>query len=322
MTRILIITNKRDVTCDFIVRELNKRKIKFYRFNTEDLNTVCNVSLDFQQDNFFLYDKILKKEFNLKSFTAVYFRRPGIPDFSTHSLSKDEREFLRNESIYILEGIYKILKDAFWLNEVANIREAENKIYQLKKAKALGFQIPESLITNVYESAVNFYDRMSRNCIVKPIKSGLVGNNGDSKVVFTSELVTRPSSKEQIEISSVYFQRLIKKKFDIRAIVVGEKVFSTLIHSQEITETQIDWRKGEKILKHTKFELPEELNTLSVQLLKEFNLNYGALDFVMDDKDNFVFLEVNPNGQWAWIEQRTGHRISNEIVKLLENGEA
>lgn len=320
MMKVLIITNKRDITSDFIVRELKKRGTDYYRFNTEDLNTVCSVVFDFQKDKFIIIDKILEKEYNIKSFTSVYYRRPEIPDFDDLPISKNEKLFLRNENIFVLEGLYKILRNAFWINSVFSIREAENKIYQLLLAKEIGFRIPKSVITNYYDYANSFYDKVNGSCVIKPIKSGLVGNNDDSKVIFTSEIKERRFLKEQIERSPIYFQNLIKKKFDLRVIIVGNKVFSTLIHSQDLEETKIDWRKGEKVLKHTKYQLPKKIKKLSLILLKNLKLNYGALDFILDEDDNVIFLEINPNGQWAWIEQRTGHQISNEIVNLLENG--
>ena len=55
-----------------------------------------------------------------------------------------------------------------------------------------------------------------------------------------------------------------------------------------------------------------------ITLLKILNLRFGAIDFILDTAGNFTFLEINPNGQWAWIEKRTGYEISNEIVNLLE----
>jgi len=39
----------------------------------------------------------------------------------------------------------------------------------------------------------------------------------------------------------------------------------------------------------------------------------------LDKNSNFIFLEINPNGQWAWIEKQTEYQISNEIVNLLEH---
>lgn len=320
MTKVLIITNKEDITSDFIIEELKNRKIEFYRFNTEDLNSACSVNLNFSNDKFCLVDHIIQKEFDLKSFTSVYFRRPKLPIYKINRINTSERQFLRNEAFYTLEGIYKIVNDAFWLNPIYAIREAENKIYQLELAKSIGFTIPDSIVTNIFSEALKFYDNVDGNCVIKPIKSGLIGNDANAKIIFTSKLTSRPSSKGKIESSPNFLQKEIKKEYDVRVIVVGNKVFTTLIHSQEKEETQIDWRRGENFLKHTPTILPPNINRKCIELLHRLSLRFGAIDFVLDITGNYIFLEINPNGQWAWIEQRTNYAISTEIVNLLRDG--
>ena len=55
-----------------------------------------------------------------------------------------------------------------------------------------------------------------------------------------------------------------------------------------------------------------------VQLIKSLGLKYGAIDFVIDNSDNVVFLEVNPTGDWYWIEQKTGLPITTAMAGLIE----
>ena len=173
MTKVLIITNKSDLTSDFIVKRLRERKIFFYRFNTEEISKSCFLTFDFQRNLFILTDTILCHQFNLKEFTSVYFRRPELPNINTNDLSSGEIQFLKNEFYYTLEGLYKILKDLYWVSPIYAIREAENKIYQLELAKAIGFSIPDSIVTNIYNDSLEFYNRNDASCIVKPIKSAI-----------------------------------------------------------------------------------------------------------------------------------------------------
>ena len=53
--------------------------------------------------------------------------------------------------------------------------------------------------------------------------------------------------------------------------------------------------------------------------MQELNIKFGAIDIIKTPKDEYVFLEINPNGQWAWIEMQTGQEMSDEIIKFLEN---
>ena len=321
MTKVLIVTNQSDITSDFIIRCLKEKKIDHYRFNTENLTKSVSVTLDFNSDSFILFDDILKTKFDLLSFTAVYYRRPEIPLVQLEQLTRSESKFVQNELAYVLEGIYKLLSKAFWINPVYAIREAENKIYQLRLAKEIGFHVPKSIISNIYSDAKKFFNEQNSSCIIKPIKSGLVEDGEEkSTVIFTSKIVDFPTEKSRISSCPTYFQHHIKKKGDVRVIAVGNKLFATLIHSQEDETTQTDWRAGSVKLKHTKLSLPTDVASKCINLLNVLGLSYGALDFVLTENDKFVFLEVNPNGQWAWIEQRTGYNISRELVTLLKNG--
>ncbi len=318
MMKALIITNKDDITSDFIIKELKRRSIPFYRFNTEELAKNCVVTLDIKNDKFILEDRILQKEFDLKDFTSVYFRRPEISTTFPYTLTSGEVQFVRSELFYTLEGIYKILNNSYWISPVYAIREAENKIYQLQIAKSIGLEIPDSIITNSFSHALDFYEQNNSNCIVKPIKSGFIESEDKPKIVFTNIIKEKPSSQKQIESLPNFFQSHVKKYYDVRVTMVGEKAFATLIHSQNDEETTIDWRRGEQSLEHTKFDLPKDILDKCITLLKTLNLRFGAIDFILDKNNELIFLEINPNGQWAWIEKQTGYEISKEIVNLLE----
>lgn len=319
MTKVLIISNKSDLTSDFIIKQLKENQINFYRFNTEELTKSVSISLNFEANSYKLYDSKINEVIDLKEFTSVYYRRPELPIIDSPDLSVGEVTFLKNEILFTLEGVYKILKNAYWISPLYSIREAENKIHQLILAKSLGFQIPESIVTNKYENTNTFFIENNNNCIIKPIKSGLIEDSKESKVVFTNTINTLPENKSQIEDCPLFFQSHIEKKGDIRVTLVGDKIFAALIHSQEYTDTTTDWRRGEISLKHTKIELPVNLQEKCISLLKALGLRFGAVDFILDKNDNYIFLEINPNGQWAWIEKQTGYDISNQIVNLLIN---
>lgn len=47
------------------------------------------------------------------------------------------------------------------------------------------------------------------------------------------------------------------------------------------------------------------------------NLQFAAIDFVLDVENRYWFLEINPNGQWVWIEHLVELPISKEIVNQL-----
>ena len=315
---ILFITNKEDITTDIIIEKLNKTSIPYYRLNTENLTSIIRINLNFESNKFEITDTLSKKTINLLDVKSVYYRRPQLPSFDHLAISAPEKSFLLNETYYLLEGLYKILSSKFWISSVFSIREAENKIHQLILAKKLGFKIPKSLITSEPRNAKEFYKR--KTCIIKPIKTGFIENKKKSKIIFTSLI---PENNEAIfdraSTFPVFLQTNIVKQGDIRVTIIGAKIFSTFISSQNHEETLIDWRKGSNPnLEFKRHKIPNDIAEKCLKLNKTLGLNFSAIDFVLNNNTEYTFLEINPNGQWGWIEKRTGYNISGEIIKLLK----
>ena len=82
----------------------------------------------------------------------------------------------------------------------------------------------------------------------------------------------------------------------------------------------LDWRVTEPHkLVHVPDNLPiDYLNKLH-QMLDEFGLNFGAFDIIRDEDDTLYFIELNPNGQWYWIEILTKMPMVRAMVELIED---
>ncbi|MDN3597666.1 hypothetical protein QWY89_03350 [Mucilaginibacter myungsuensis] len=312
----MLITNKGDITTDFVVSKLTSLRVAFYRLNTEEIGKSVQVSLTVNNGHFYLYDISKGIAINLCEVKSVYFRRPEI-HVTNNTLTSGQKEFIKAELLYTLEGIYRILGNAFWISNVYDIRNAENKLFQLILAKELGFEIPNSIISNHPKQVEAFYSENNSLCIIKPIKSGLVGTNNEEGVIFTSKVEINKQNLERTRECPIYLQNLIEKQADIRVTIVGTKLFPAFIHSQANEEARVDWRKTDEILEYSQISLPLDLVKRCQALTKKLNLNFAAIDFVLDQLGNYIFLEINPNGQWAWIEKQLNFKISDEIASLL-----
>jgi glutathione synthase/RimK-type ligase-like ATP-grasp enzyme len=313
---VLLITNKGDVTTDFIVKELRTKGATFYRLNTEEIGTTVHISFSINAQKYILVDTAQNISINLITIKSIYFRRPELKsDFS--EVTREEAKFLRSEILATLEGLFKILKNAFWLNTVENIRTAESKIYQLILAKEIGFKIPPTTVTNIPGEALTFYNSNEQSSVIKPIRSGLIVNSNDEEVIFTSKVDLDKKDANRIKQCPVLLQKFIDKQFDLRITVVGRNIFAAQIHSQTSVEAMIDWRKSIEPLPYSIIKLPSEIESHCLKLLERLNLNFGAIDMVTDKKGDCFFLEINPNGQWAWIEKQLDFPIAKTITELL-----
>ena len=130
MTKILLITNKQDYTTDFVVKRLKKTEVDFYRLNTEEIGQSCFITLDFLKNAFRLYDKNLNQEFDLLSFTSVYFRRPELPEMPSEGLTPEEQMFVKAEHNQFLEGLYKLLRNAYSIRSEKDIIKRKKDCYE------------------------------------------------------------------------------------------------------------------------------------------------------------------------------------------------
>lgn len=119
----------------------------------------------------------------------------------------------------------------------------------------------------------------------------------------------------------VILQPYIEKLFELRITVVGEKVFPCAIHSQNSQRTLEDWRRYDlSNTPHKIYPLPPNIEGLCVNLVKALELKFGCIDMIVTPDKEYIFLEINPNGQWLWIEQLTGLPISQTLAELLIAG--
>jgi len=320
---ILFICGKTDLTADLVLLALKKYKnIKVNRLNVEDFPTKIKLtaSSKINQKNWainFLNSK-LNKTVNLEKITSVYYRPHKDPLPSREIKSQLYKNLIKEQSLLFIEWLEDIL-DCFWLNPPRAINRARSKILQLKTASEFGLSIPDSLITNNPEDALKFYNKHRGNIAVKLLQA-TPSSRELPGFIFTRKLTEKDIKLiNQVAYSPVFFQEYIPKSYEIRATLIGNKVFSAKIESQSLEETKYDWRSYEfkNPPPHTVIELPKTIRNRLIKVNNHLGLSFAAYDLIVKPNGQYVFLELNANGQWGWIEQLTNLPISVNIAKTL-----
>lgn len=310
---LLLVTNRRDITMDYVVAELRRRGQPFMRLNTELLPQALCTMAGYPRDAWSI--SLDGETAQGSQISGAYFRRPGAPAVSDQLVEAGERAYIEAEWSSFLKSLYSRLEGR-WLNSPTKIFMAEDKPMQLLLAQEIGFAVPKASITNDISSA-RAISTVSQ-AIGKPLRQAVLTGETE-RVIFTSRLGTLEDDQAQaIAMAPFIVQAEVLKQYDVRVTVVGERVFATAIWSQENPETEIDWRQGSRPdLRHEKISLPELVQSQCVELVRRLGLRYGAIDLISDRKGKLWFLEINPNGQWAWIENLTGYPIASAIVDEL-----
>jgi glutathione synthase/RimK-type ligase-like ATP-grasp enzyme len=137
-----------------------------------------------------------------------------------------------------------------------------------------------------------------------------------ANLLSNEELV---AASQNISRAPSIYQEYIEKDYELRITVIGEDIYPVKIYSQTNENTIIDWRKDQLNLEYELVSLDPEFEESLRNLHNNFNLIYGAYDFIVTPKGEHVFLEVNPVGQWLWLEEELGLDISQSIADLLSS---
>lgn len=315
---ILIVTNQRDVTSDLVVLQLQCRGLPYVRFNSEDFLTRGGLSweIDGSLTTGELHHR--GKSLDLHAVSAVWFRRPLAPQPSPQFPSGLARRFAVQEGEATVRNLWALL-DCLWVSRPEAILRAGQKLAQLRAAAELGFETPPTLLTTDPDRA-RVFCRAHGDVVAKPLGGGAAGRHDGTRIVIYANRL-QPHHLERLDTVAgipTLFQRLIRKGHDLRVTVVGRRVFATEIWTRGSGDESVDWRREPvENLHHVSHTLPAAVESRILDLVRRSGLQFSALDFVVDQDGRYVFLELNPNGQWAWIEQLVGTPISAALADLL-----
>nr|WP_245556162.1 RimK domain-containing protein [Actinopolyspora mortivallis] len=231
-------------------------------------------------------------------------------------LSDAERHHAFLEAKYGLGGVLSSL-DVLWVNHPSRMADAAYKPVQLVRAQQCGLTVPDTLITNETEPVREF---ATEPTITKLLGSNTISEDGTRKVSW-SRLLDQAELDDLrgIETTTHLLQRWVPKAFETRVIAIGGQLFAAAIHAGS-TSTYVDWRSDYDALSYAPIETPEPVATGIRTLLDSFGLVYGALDFVVTPDGEWAFLEINPGGQYGWLEAATGHPLTSTLADLLSKG--
>jgi glutathione synthase/RimK-type ligase-like ATP-grasp enzyme len=325
----LIISSKSDIHVDAVIKELLNFDIAPVRLNIETFAINSSYVYEFDDEGSLTEQslRLLDSNKSLGEASVIWWRKFG--EFDRFKISPDitdtnSIQYCQKEADAFIHSLPGLYPEAAWVNTWDSIHYSSYKLNQILVAKKLGIKIPKTIISNSYKKIVNFMDRQD-GCIIKPITqhSGF-SIDGENYRLYTRE-ITRgvlEENKDSIKFSPILVQEKVIKKHEYRVTIIGNCCFVCQINSQLIDdrEARIDWRLVDPDnVQHVVSDLPEKYKSKLKLMLKELKLNFGAFDIVEDIYGELFFLELNPNGQWYWIEILTGLPMAKEMASLIKN---
>lgn len=242
------------------------------------------------------------------SVDVVWYRRVEFP-VATDAI----QSFIGLETEGLFNNVLAEYRHCKWVNQRDRIAEARPKIAQLQRARSIGFRIPDTLVTNSVDE-ISRFAALHCHVVAKPVQAQVVGSNKDALVIGTRTLA--PEYYESaIRFAPGYLQEKLAIRSEIRVVVFGQELHAFRLRAQE----KVDDLKQLKLsnIDHELYELDEIVSRKIHSLMLFYGLEFGAIDLAIIDDGEPVFLELNPNGQWLWLQYMTGENLIDPFIDML-----
>ncbi|MDR6487276.1 ATP-GRASP peptide maturase of grasp-with-spasm system [Chryseobacterium vietnamense] len=328
---IVIFSMKDDYSTLKVCKWIEKLGYEFIRINKDDRCVLKSLHLN---KNEAIIEINGEASVNLKDVTAVWYRRGGFIHTLKNEIYFNDNEILKDSSF----RINKIMDDEYYDLAIFLQREFEkdksigsyfnsklNKLNVLTLANSVGLHIPETFVLN---NAVQVESLIQENnLITKALSDGLYYFSKKHAYYTYTEKVNKKHLSDKKEFAPSLFQIQIKKKFEIRSFFLNGSFYSMAIFSQKNTRTAIDYRKYDREVpnRNIRFKLPNEIEQKLIKLFDLLRLNTGSVDIIVDQDGNYVFLEINPIGQFSMTSSPCNYNLekimAEELIEIHKRNE-
>jgi len=312
---VLLLTGRLDVHADLVVEELGRRGVPVLRVDPGDFPARMSVTATFDGR----WRTVLRtageqgRTLDLDALRGAYYRRPS-PFRLPPGLSEEERRWAGLEARVGLGGLLAAVR--CWLNHPARIGAAEYKPVQLAAAASAGLATPRTLVTNDPAAAAAFARDLATGGVVYKPFSSVTEVGGARAFVHTTAVTSEQVADEGVRSTAHLFQERVDKACEVRLTVVDDRLLAARLTARS-AGAQVDWRAAPDAVDYGTVEVPPEVAAGVVRMLAALELRFAAMDFAVDRDGRWLFLDLNPNGQWAWIEQETGLPICAAVCDAL-----
>jgi glutathione synthase/RimK-type ligase-like ATP-grasp enzyme len=307
---VLLVTHRQEPFCtDRVAGALLRRGARAFRLNTDDFPREIDIRAELGNP---AGAKLLVEGKEL-DVNAVWYWRLWPPRMD-EEFPAQHREFVMRESMTALRGFLDLLSHVPWIDPIDVNLAAENKTRQLVLAQLAGLSIPPTLITADPVAARRFYEEHDGNVVTKLQNSlgySMKGGGGfPTRKLNPSDLKTLDSLRQ----CPMMFQRFIPKAKELRIAWVDGRAF---VGALDGAACGVDWRYEAKDAPWENHILSQEVHGRLAALMNRLGLRQGAIDMILTPDGDYVFLEVNPHGEWGMLERDLGLPIGDAIAETL-----
>jgi ATP-GRASP peptide maturase of grasp-with-spasm system len=316
---ILILSIAQDNSTSNVIEWLLCKNLTFDRLHFEDFQ-FANINLSSQKTDIRIYNR---KTYNLTNYKHFWYRRGNV-SLPYKQFKSEESEFKKvinkfnlDEMQAVQSFIHSFLAEKKSINGYNDI--FLNKLTVLNEAQKIGLLVPNTILTSSKETLKSFI-KTHQKIITKAIYSGF-SFMVDTCEFYLHTLLLEEKDVEDFpnEFAITKFQECIEKAYELRIFYLNGKFYSSAIFSQNDEKTKVDFRNynNEKPNRVLPYILPKEIALKLRNLMKQLKLASGSIDMIVTKENNYVFLEVNPIGQFTQVSAPCNYYLEEKIADYL-----
>jgi glutathione synthase/RimK-type ligase-like ATP-grasp enzyme len=176
---------------------------------------------------------------------------------------------------------------------------------QLRLAGEAGLRVPETVMSNAPTAVRELFDRYSEGAVCKPFVPHIWQRQGlKGAAVAETFTLTRAQlpANEVFTYAPAIYQRRIQKQLDVRAVLLGNRVYSFALRTPG---NALDWRfdAARRNLDVEMVATPADVEKALLSFAEDSGVCFGSVDFAVDQRGDWWFLEINEQGQFLWLEE-------------------
>ncbi len=297
---IFISTCSQDSTTDIVVRELDANDV--LRFNIDKPD---DFAWDFHAHGFRIADKVAGKEISEKTLTSFYLRKPMYFDLIDVPKYGCVENWRREETDELFNDFFRECQSRGLVALVRSQSNKYGKLRQLLAARRYFHVAPWHFFHG------ELPDKLTHGrWVVKSITQTPIGLG---KVFFVKEVT--PST---LDLGYPWFvQERIEGEEEVTVVYIDGKTYAA-----NASRDSFDSEDSRKALFVNPISWPRcELSPRDERAIKGFmdetGYRFGRFDFIRKGGELW-FLELNPNGQWAWLDEKNEHGLVSLVADAIK----
>lgn len=310
---VLVLTCDLDPTADLVINALNERGCPVARVDPGDFPDELEITASPSEAAWHGTVSGQHRDLPLDQIRSVYYRRPS-PTRITKGAAEDVA-WTRAEAAAGFSGVLASL-DCLWVNHPADNQRAGSKPVALVVARRCGLPVPKTLITNNPARARDFVTAVGGTAAYKPLGATMPPEQDGQRMVLWTTRIHTADITRGVAATAHLFQEWIRKAYEVRLTLVGERIFAAEIHAHSDAARE-DFRTDYDNLTYEPATVPDAVADGVRALASALRLRYAALDFLVNQDGDWFLVDVNPNGQFGFVPDLR-EPIATAIADLLE----